>query len=919
MRGAIRLILTAVLLTAFWLRVHQLEQFPPGLHFDEAANGILSSEIAFEGYRPIFISSYTGKESFFFYAAGLLMSQIGSSIFALRLTAGFLGLLTIAGTYQLGARLLRDRRTATIAAILITVNFSHLLFSRLGFRAISQPFCQLFAVLFLIDGLRRLERNQPAWWSFGGAGLFLGLTAHTYLAARLFPVALAIPLLILLWGWRKRAALAQLFTGLGFMGLVGATVLAPLLFWFFQNPEAFWVRIDQVGASESGITVLEGLRRTAAMLFWNGDPYIRFNIPGRPLFFPLAAIAAVLGIWQLLKQLSQRDLHDQFGRWVLFMAPIVMLLPTALATSEIVPSNLRAIGIFPFIVFWPAVGMMWLFDFGMARLYRNTDFEAPAWAFIPLVIPLLFLSADNVQRDYFQQWGEREDSFYETEGELRELATYLNGLETDRTIFISTRFVPHPSLAFLADGYDRFRLVPESRALVYPAGALPFYFFPASSPEPAWMGRVAAEREPFASYSGIPTFDQVAYTNSFPEPDEMLYGNFGYAIELQGIDFEQAQTDQTAKLRTYSTVLGNPGFNMVPFVHIEDHMGNRWVQSEQPGYSPADWQPGDRFVQQFEIPIPAGLPPTAGYTVRMGWFDADTGQEVTRFDEDGQFAGSALLIKNVRLTDQPSDPVTISDVAAQTLFNQQVVAGLFLNGLDLPRRTFNQGDQIDFALHWMADRPLPDMVLQTELVNADGVVVLASGHPAGNSYPFGEWQPPAYVLDRQRVRIPADLPAGEWAFQTVAVLDSSEQIPLFDPITLTIEPLDLILEKPAVESELNEIFEGEIELVGQTFRSDIGELELVWRGVAPAAGDYVAFVQLQNADGSCCVWQSDRPLVSSAARPTSRWVAGEYLVDRYVINVEGYGDGLPLVAGLYRPENGSRLLTADKIDQVKLR
>jgi hypothetical protein len=35
-----------------------------------------------------------------------------------------------------------------------------------------------------------------------------------------------------------------------------------------------------------------------------------------------------------------------------------MILPTALATSEIVPSNLRAIGLIPFIFYLPALGLI---------------------------------------------------------------------------------------------------------------------------------------------------------------------------------------------------------------------------------------------------------------------------------------------------------------------------------------------------------------------------------------------------------------------------------------------------------------------------------------------------------------------------------------------------------------------------------
>ncbi|MEM9774251.1 MAG: hypothetical protein AAF902_06695, partial [Chloroflexota bacterium] len=325
----------------------------------------------------------------------------------------------------------------------------------------------------------------------------------------------------------------------------------------------------------------------------------------------------------------------------------------------------------------------------------------------------------------------------------------------------------------------------------------------------------------------------------------------------------------------------------------------------------------DQFVQQFNIPIPAGVPPTANFTVRIGWFDGDTGQEVTRFDENGQFAGSALLLEKVQLTTQPSPLSQSAERPVEIMLNQQVGSWLTLIGLDLPRRTFNQGEQIDFALHWTADAPLVDITVLIELTKGSDVVVLTEGSPAGNRYPFADWLTPAYVLDRQRVVIPADLPAGEWGFRAVAIFESGERVELFEPIEISVEPLDLILDRPSIENELNVVFEDQIELVGYTFRPDSDELELVWHSTSSATGDYVAFVHLQNPNGTCCVWQSDRPLVSSAVRPTSRWVVGEYVIDRYVI--EGYVDGLNLVSGLYRPENGIRLLTADQVNQVELR
>ena len=104
------------LMTAATLRLSDLPQVPPGVHYDEAANGILAAEIGLKGERPLFITSYTGKEVLFFYLAGGLIRLVGSSIFTLRLTAALVGIVTVAAVYWLGLELFRDRRVALVAA-----------------------------------------------------------------------------------------------------------------------------------------------------------------------------------------------------------------------------------------------------------------------------------------------------------------------------------------------------------------------------------------------------------------------------------------------------------------------------------------------------------------------------------------------------------------------------------------------------------------------------------------------------------------------------------------------------------------------------------------------------------------------------------------------------------------------------------
>ena len=125
----------------------------------------------------------------------------------------------MAATYWLGRMLLANRRVALLAAALLAVSFWHILFSRLGFRAIGQPLLQALTVGALFAGLRKSTwRPSLPWLILAGAAL--GLTAYTYLAARFFPIALLVGLLPLLLGSdavRLRLKQLALFVFIGFI------------------------------------------------------------------------------------------------------------------------------------------------------------------------------------------------------------------------------------------------------------------------------------------------------------------------------------------------------------------------------------------------------------------------------------------------------------------------------------------------------------------------------------------------------------------------------------------------------------------------------------------------------------------------------------------------------------------------------
>jgi hypothetical protein len=355
-------IFVLILVVAAALRLWGLPGIPPGPHNDEAANGILAAEIADGVKTPIFIPSYTGKEVLFFYGVAAFMRLLDAGMLALRLTAALAGLLTVAATLWLVYELFADDDPdgapwlAALTAALLATSFWHVLLSRLGFRAITQPLLQALALAALWRGLRK---NDWRWLVLGG--VFFGLTAYTYLAARAFPIPLVISLVVLLAldAGRRRARLAQ-YTGVGLAALAS---FAPLGLYFARHPDAFTNRVSQVGPAGDWGAVGAGLIAAFEMLFLRGDPYIRFNLPLRPLFDPIIALLFIAGIavtlWRLFRppKSAESPALERARETLLLTWLPVMLLPTALAVNEITPSNLRAVGLIPLVFIFPARGL----------------------------------------------------------------------------------------------------------------------------------------------------------------------------------------------------------------------------------------------------------------------------------------------------------------------------------------------------------------------------------------------------------------------------------------------------------------------------------------------------------------------------------------------------------------------------------
>lgn len=90
---------------------------------------------------------------------------------------------------------------------------------------------------------------------------------------------------------------------------------------------------------------------------------------------------------------------------------------------------------------------------------------------------------------------------------------------------------------------------------------------------------------------------------------------------------------------------------------------------------------------------------------------------------------------------------------------------------------------------------------------------------------------------------------------------------------------------------------------------------LVWRTANAIPQNYRVFIHLRNAAGETVAQSDGEPV--HWTRPTSSWQAGEIITDRHALWVGTLPPGeYSLVVGLYLPETGERLRTADGSDVV---
>ncbi len=917
--------LLVVCLAAAALRFYRLSDLPVGMHYDEAANGILAGEIARGVRRPIFIPAYTGKEVLFFYWAALWMKVLGITPFALRLAAASIGTATVAATVWTVYELLYERDEglwiALGAAAFLAVSFWHLVLSRYGFRAVTQPLLQALTVAALWRGLRTAERG----WLVA-AGLFCGLTAYTYLAARAFPVPLTVALAVLLVADRdqRRERLLQLVI----FAAAAALVLAPLAHYWLTHPGTFMVRARQVAADTWG-EAWRGFLACLQMFFLRGDPYVRFNLPHRPLFLPGAAAFLVVGVglaaWRfvhLWQARVRRSSSLPLASYAFLLASMpVMLVPSALATGEITPSNLRTVGLLPFVVVFPALGLFalksWLWR-AVQRGSREQGGPATRRALQLLLVGLvLAVGTPATAAAYFRDWASSPALYEAADGDLAHVADYLSRADlASMEPYVASQHYRHPTLAFLAHDYDAVRWLVGGQTLVFPADGDALLILPRSAAADLdWVDSMLPGDALVGSPSGpdrSPDFHAYRVSGEHdPTPARSQAANFGDVVHLLGYTvLVQSRSGDCVELTLWWKVVDLPDrHDYRPILRFVDREGFLWGESQPFHYPSEQWLPGQVVVDHISIPVAAGAPP-GDYLVRLGFYSPGADARMPLLDDGGAYAGAyvELPVSLARAKEPP--PVGALDIRNPLGVD---VDGLTLLGATVEATTIRPGERLRLTLFWRADAgELPSNPVSLWL----GDTKLYDGDPVRGTYPFGVWSVGEVVGDRYAPRIPLDTRPGEHRLQ-VRVADTTVVLG-----RVTVQETDRSFEVPSLSHPIGVSLGNRVELLGYDLSAGSvapGEtlvLTLYWRALTEMSREYTVFTHLLAPDGSMTGQQDNQPVRGSY--PTTLWLPGEVVADAYEISVrpDAAGGEHRLEVGMYEPETGTRLPVAGRADNA---
>ncbi len=204
-------------------------------------------------------------------------------------------------------------------------------------------------------------------------------------------------------------------------------------------------------------------------------------------------------------------------------------------------------------------------------------------------------------------------------------------------------------------------------------------------------------------------------------------------------------------------------------------------------------------------------------------------------------------------------------------------------------------------MYWRAEGAnRPDLALRLALVGAGGQVIQQQDlSPARADYPTSQWAEGEIVRGVARLRVPAGAPAGPATLE----IELEGAPGIAQPVSiasLNVRVPARSFTVPSMAHVLNASLGQPVKLLG--YDLDPAGVTLYWQAVAALDISYSVFVHALDPAGTITSQVDSPPL--GGARPTTGWLPGEVLADRYNLPL---GGAAALEVGLYDPATRQRL------------
>lgn len=345
--------LGAIVMFGAAVRLYNIDEFPPGLWFDEADNITQAQHILNEPATVGAFSAFTNLPTAFLVPVALVVKLAGVSITSARLVAAAFGIAGIVAMFLM-MRHMGGTLFGLIAAFLTAAMRWDINWSRIGMHGVTMTF---FTAITAWLTYRALRSERMADFALAGAAMGLGMWFYT--PFRLFPLVMgivALHALIFTQTARKR-----LLINFGALALFAVLVSLPVLQFAATHPEEFFRRSSDVSIfahapeGEAAGAVWDNLLRHLRMFHFEGDPNGRHNIPGEPMLDTLSGLLMLAGIAIAAFRWRNAAMFA-LPFWVL-----IMIMPGTLSIPWESPQSLRSIAVIPAVIalITLAVGGVW--------------------------------------------------------------------------------------------------------------------------------------------------------------------------------------------------------------------------------------------------------------------------------------------------------------------------------------------------------------------------------------------------------------------------------------------------------------------------------------------------------------------------------------------------------------------------------